>query len=204
MAPDAASRGTLIALDGASGTTLRRAAREILGKVRAEGLDAGISSWDASGIFYDLRHRTAGLAAARPRTLVLLYAADLAFRLRWDIRPALEEGKCVIAAPYVASAIALGKAARLPKRWLLDLFRFAPRPTATYCVAENGVSVRPGGEDGADGFVEFCCKELDGALPQLAAAALRSGVLSYLATLGRLRRCTVLQLEGRRTHPSRR
>lgn len=202
MAPDAASRGTLIALDGASGLILRQAAREILAKVRAEGLDAGISSWDASGIFYDLRHGRTGLGAARPRTLVLLYAADLAFRLRWDIRPALEEGKCVIAAPYVQSAIALGKAARLSKRWLLDLFRFAPRPTATYCLTENG-SVSRREAEGPEGFVELCCKELEGALPELDGAGVYAGVRSYLATRERLRHCTTLQLEERRTYLSR-
>ena len=38
---------------------------------------------------------------APPQTLVLLYASDLLFRLRWEIRPALAEGRTVVVAPYV-------------------------------------------------------------------------------------------------------
>ena len=44
-----------------------------------------------------------------PRTLLLLYAADLAFRLRWEIRPALAEGHTVIAAPYLDTAFAFSR-----------------------------------------------------------------------------------------------
>jgi len=62
------------------------------------------------------------------RTLLLLYAADLAFRLRWQIRPALAEGRTVVAAPYVDTALAFGRAAGLKPSWLMNLFRFAPRP----------------------------------------------------------------------------
>ena len=49
--------------------------------------------------------------APSARTLLLLYAADLAFRLRWQIRPALAEGRTVVAAPYVDTAVAFGRAA---------------------------------------------------------------------------------------------
>ena len=67
-------------------------------------------------------------AAGAPsaRTLLLLYAADLAFRLRWEIRPALAEGRTVVAAPYVDTAMAFGRAAGVPVGWLTNLFRFAP------------------------------------------------------------------------------
>ena len=44
--------------------------------------------------------------------LLLLYAADLAFRLRWEIRPALAEGYTVVAAPYVETAVAFGEIGR--------------------------------------------------------------------------------------------
>ena len=69
---------------------------------------------------------TAGTPSAR--TLLLLYAADLAFRLRWQVRPALAEGRTVVVAPYVSTALAFGRAAGLPPAWLMNLFRFAPRP----------------------------------------------------------------------------
>ena len=58
----------------------------------------GVSRWDASGLFDELV--AGGEQAGRPsaRTLLLLYAADLAFRLRREIRPTLAEGRTVIAA----------------------------------------------------------------------------------------------------------
>jgi hypothetical protein len=83
-----------------------------------------------------------------------VYAADLAFRLRWEIRPALEAGHVVIAAPYVETAIAFGEAAGLPRRWVAELMRFAPR-------ADDRVSARrtkrrtPAKTRAMDGFVEF-------------------------------------------------
>src|SRR5262249_50080316 len=84
------------------------------------------------------------------RTLLLLYAADLAFRLRWEIRPALAEGRSVVAAPYVDTAGAFGRAAGIDPAWLTNLFLFAPRPTARRFV--GGIAVRSGRRGG---FVEF-------------------------------------------------
>src|SRR5262249_40870798 len=119
-----ASDGVLIAVDGLDVDALGRAARAAL-ESRARG---GISKWDASGVFQELAVADSTAGAPSPRTLLLLYAADLAFRLRWQIRPALLEGRTVVAAPYVDTAVAFGRAAGLPVVWLTNLFRFAPRP----------------------------------------------------------------------------
>src|SRR5258707_15731877 len=114
----------LIAVDGIQGAAVIAEARAALGGLPR----GGISRWDASGVFQELAvaDDTAGTASARP--LLLLYAADLAFRLRWQIRPALADGRTVIAAPYVETATAFGRAAGLPAGWIANLFRFAPRP----------------------------------------------------------------------------
>ncbi len=74
------ARGTLIAVDGVNGVAVEDAARELAKRNRRRR--AAVSSWDASGIFGELTiaEETAGLPSAR--TLLLLYAADLAFRLR--------------------------------------------------------------------------------------------------------------------------
>src|SRR5207247_852286 len=111
----------------------------------------GISRWDASGVFQDLAVADAEAGAPSARTLLLLYAADLAFRLRWEIRPALAEGRVVAAAPYVATAIAFGRAAGLPPGWLKDLFRFAPRAAEARYVD---------GTDARSGFIGFGCGRL--------------------------------------------
>ena len=118
-----ASKAALIAVDGVDPVALLAEARAALGPP-ARG---GISTWDASGVFQELAvaDQTAGAPSAR--TLLLLYAADLAFRLRWQIRPALAEGRTVVAAPYVNTALAFGRAAGIKPAWLANLFKFAPR-----------------------------------------------------------------------------
>ena len=99
----------LIAIDGVNGNAMTAAAKSRIAAEKRRRV--GISYWDASGIFGEVV--VAEDAAGRPsaRTLLLLYAADLAFRLRWEIKPALDEGLVVVAVPYVDTAIAFGRAA---------------------------------------------------------------------------------------------
>jgi hypothetical protein len=92
------------------------------------------------------------------RSLLLLYAADLAFRLRWEIRPALAEGRRVIAAPYVDTAIALGRAAGVDEAWLRSVFDFAPVPAERRYVVEGAPAATAAGQ----GFIEFACRRLVG------------------------------------------
>ena len=145
----------LLSVDGVSASAVMRAAKRLASADRGDR--AGISCWDASGIFGDLD--VAGLDAERPsaRTLLLLYAADLAFRLRWEIRPALADGRRVVAAPYVDTAIALGRAAGLDDAWLQSVFEFAPVPTERLHV--DGA---PGPRASGPGLVEFACRRLIG------------------------------------------
>src|SRR5258706_129410 len=138
-APEAA----LIAVDGVDAAAVLAAARGALGTPSR----GGISRWDASGVFQELAVADPSAGAPSARTLLLLYAADLAFRLRWQIRPALAEGRTVVAAPYVDTAVAFGRAAGLKAGWLANLFRFAPRPAERQGVlprAARGISARGG------------------------------------------------------------
>lgn len=153
----AGAGGRLVAVDGVDSASLLAAARALVAALvpRARG---GISHWDASGLFGELTVDADGVVAS-PRTLLLLYASDLAFRLRWEIGPALAEGRTVVAAPYVGTAVAVGHAAGVPAAWLANLFRFAARPAEQHHVAAPS---RPGRR--GDGFVEFACRH--GALPQ--------------------------------------
>jgi hypothetical protein len=140
---------TLIAVDGVDPTAILAEARIALGKSRR----GGISKWDASGVFDDLAVADEAAGAPSARTLLLLYAADLAFRLRWQIRPALAEGRVVVAAPYVDTALAFGRAAGLKTAWLTNLFSFAPRPKQrrfAYARDRRLAVVK-------DGFVGFSC-----------------------------------------------
>ncbi len=123
-------------------------------------------------------------AAGSPsaRTLLLLYAADLAFRLRWQIRPALAEGRTVIAAPYVATALAFGRAAGLKPSWLMNLFRFAPRAhERRFAHATAGRAAAAKG-----GFVAFSAERAaaDARSATAAARADRRGTARPVRSLG--------------------
>ena len=147
--------GPLIAIDGVAGAALERAARARAG-VRRTRAKPGISRWDASGLFEQLALGEAGVGAGVPtaRTLLLLYAADLAFRLRWEIEPAIESGRTVVAVPYIDTAIAFGVAAELPAEWLRDLFSFAPTPAERQVAA----GTTPRGAAPRDGFIQFASR----------------------------------------------
>jgi hypothetical protein len=149
-----AAKPRLIAVDGVDAAAVLTAARRALGSPSR----GGISHWDASGVFQDLIVAEENAGAPSPRTLLLLYAADLAFRLRWEIRPALAEGQTVVAAPYVETAVAFGRAAGLPAGWLANLFRFAPRAADRLFVPRPSASTAAG----ADGFVGFVCTQMNG------------------------------------------
>lgn len=139
-------RGRLIAIDGIDGAAVHGSAREALAAA-PRSRRGGISHWDASGVFHELAIAD---GRASPRTLLLLYAADLAFRLRWEINPALEEGRTIVAAPYVRTATAFGRAVGLPSAWLSNLFQFAPRAAETRIAGADRARV-------AQGFVEVAC-----------------------------------------------
>jgi hypothetical protein len=165
-----ACKPALIAVDGLVGGAIVAAARTALASIDREAR-GGISHWDASGVFGEAA--VAGDEAGRPsaRTLLLLYAADLAFRLRWEIRPALAEGRGVVAAPYVDTAVAFGRAAGIERAWLANLFQFAPRPTERRCADDGTAGSRRG-----RGFVEFALEH-----SREAVGATRTGLVARMA-----------------------
>lgn len=162
----------LIAIDGVDGAAVVAAARRAI-EAPTRG---GISHWDASGVFQDLAVAESAAGSPSARTLLLLYAADLAFRLRWEIRPALAEGRTVIAAPYVDTAVAYGRAAGLPAGWLTNLFRFAPRAADRRFVHVSKGYAR----SNADGFFEFVCRRMDGGRKGAAARRLIAAAAAQL------------------------
>jgi len=154
-------RAKLIAVDGVDAPAVFAAARAALAASVSgapAGAQGGVSRWDASGIFQDLEVADEVAGSPSPRTILLLYAADLAFRLRWQVRPALAEGRTVVVAPYVQTAIAFGRAAGLPAAWLDNLFRFAPRASERHIVAARD----PHAAAMKDGFVGLASAHVAG------------------------------------------
>ncbi|HEY2934386.1 MAG TPA: hypothetical protein VGK99_21820 [Acidobacteriota bacterium] len=190
-AAEARCKGQLIALEGTRGPELTAAARKLQSHLKSRKIAGGVSEWDASNIFFEMGHLDSKVSDLSPRTLLLLYAADLAFRLRWEIRPALEEGRCVIAAPYVQSAAAFGKAAGLPRRWMAELFRFAPKPQISYRVRESE-KFAPSAEKASAGFLEFCFRVLGASSSSWDSKRLRERSIQYLEALERRRGCQTI------------
>lgn len=146
----------LIAIDGVNGVAVDAAARGLAAE--RGGKLAVVSAWNASRIFSELRLVETEGQRPSARTLILLYAADLAYRLRWDVRPALEQGRTVVVAPYVNTAVAFGQAAGLDAGSLQGVFAFAPEP------GESDVIERPIGPKNTPqaGFIEFARDQILG------------------------------------------
>ena len=185
--------GRLIAIDGTRGKDVTRAASDLVEKLKHHGVECAISRWDASGLFTDL---AAGAKADRNvsiRSLSLVYAADLAFRLRWEIRPVLEAGGVVIAAPYVDTAVALGAICGLDEDWLQSLLRFAPQANYRGLADERKID-RPWKRRIDRGYAEFGALMLEAAAPKSVSKPARRRMM---ATLDRARGRKVFHLTNK-------
>ncbi len=138
--------GRLVAIDGTISVALRAAARAL----RTDGhKGARLSEWDSSRIFAELAEAD-DQTVPSARVLLLLYATDLAYRVKTEIRPALADGRTVIAAPYVTTALAFGRAAGLRGVWLHNLFSFAPQADESHLITHEGAAHAPD----RSGFIE--------------------------------------------------
>lgn len=192
MAPKTQSPARLIALDGSRGADLTKSAERLAAELRERGLTCVISRWDASGLFGELAQNDQR-STASARTLSLVYAADLAFRLRWEITAALKDGAVVIAAPYVETAIAFGVVRGLPEQWLRELLRFAPEPDVQGLACERKLD--RGWKPRFDrGYPEYCAALTAPAEPRRLPKKLRASVI---ATLRGARGRRAYQLEGK-------
>jgi len=178
MAPKTQNPGRLIAIDGSRGADVARSAGRLAEALRAHGVECVISRWDASGLFGELS-QAGDRATVSPRTLSLVYAADLAFRLRWEIRTALEAGVVVIAAPYVETAVALGAGCGLPEPWLRELLRFAPPPGLQALARERKLD-RTWKPRLDRGYPEYCAALIAPTAPRMLSKKTRAAVIAAL------------------------
>lgn len=169
----------LIAIEGVNNRALLVAARALVSLNRHQR--AATSRWDASGIFGEVAVADVGAGEPSARTLLLLYAADLAFRLRWEIRPALAAGRLVIVAPYTDTAIAFGLACGLDAEWLADMFNFAPRPASRRVVDAAAARLLADRK----GFVEFGCRQILGEHAVKARTRLVKQTAVHLRSMAR-------------------
>lgn len=179
MADQVTYPGRLIAVDGSRGKDANAAAKAIAAELKRRDIECAISRWDASGLFTELAAAARGDRLISPRTLSLVYAADLAFRLRWEIRPVLESGGVVIAACYVETAIAFGSSCGLEEKWLVELLRFAPAPRFRGLAQERKID-RPWKRRADRGYGEYAALLLDASAPQLVTRGTRRRMMATL------------------------
>jgi len=202
-------RPRLIAIDGSDGRAVSEAAVALQRELADRQITSGVSHWDASGLFNDVHAAPTAHRDLSPRTLLLLYAADLAFRLRWEIEPALERGAIVIAAPYISTAVTFGLASGLSREWLLTLLRFAPVPART-AVLREGKRHQPWKRRSDRGFGECCTTLLEDTPEGFARRKTRGRMIGALSTAAekhggqyRLKDLTDLADEITRKQPAR-
>ena len=172
--------GRLIAVDGSRGKDVAAAADAVAAQLRRSGIECGVSRWDASGLFAELAAgRRNRLVSAR--ALSLVYAADLAFRLRWEIRPILDAGGVVIAASYVDTVAAFGVSCGIADQWLRELTRFAPAPHFRVRAEERKIG-RPWKHRLDRGYAEYASQVLDSTPSARVSLEQRRAMISELGT----------------------
>ena len=179
MADQVKYPGRLIAVDGSRGKDTAAAADAIVERMRDSGVECAISRWDASGLFGELAATARGDRNISVRTLALVYASDLAFRLRWEIRPILEAGGVVVAAPYIETPIAFGAGCGLSEEWTRQLLRFAP-PADVRGRADERKLGRPWKRRTDRGFPEYCAMMLDASGPRKLSKGARHEMMRML------------------------
>ena len=179
MADHVTYPGRLIAVDGSRGKDTSAAASAVAAELKRAGVECAISRWDASGLFTELAAAARGDRNLSLRSLSLVYAADLAFRLRWQIRPVLESGGVVIAAPYLDTAIAFGACCGLGDDWLKQLLRFAPAPDLRGRAEERKID-RPWKPRADRGYPEYCAMMLAASAPGRASKKARRAMMASL------------------------
>ena len=178
MAEQVTYPGRLIAVDGSRAKDVNAAAGAIAAALKQSGVECAISRWDASGLFTELAAGAHDRNVSM-RSLSLIYAADLAFRLRWEIRPLLEAGGVIIAAPYIETVVAFGGSCGLDEQWIRQLLRFAPEPTI-HGRTEERKTHRPWKRRTDRGYCEFAAVMLDVSAPRRASHAARRVMISKL------------------------
>ena len=179
MAQQSEYPGRLIAIDGSRGKDVAAAAAKVRDALKAKRVECVVSRFDASGLFGELAAASHGDRQISIRTLTLVYAADLAFRLRWEIRPVLEAGGVVIASPYVDTAVALGASFGLDEAWIRDLLRFAARPNLHARAEER--KINKGWKPRLDrGYAEYSAAMLEASSPKAASKSARRRAMAFL------------------------
>ncbi len=120
--------GRLIVVEGIDGSG-KSTQLDLLHKwLRSEGYVTVFTEWNSSPIVRDTTKRGKRRQLLTPMSFSLIHAADFASRTYEQILPALQAGVIVLADRYVYTAFARDAARGVNRKWVRDLYSFAPPP----------------------------------------------------------------------------
>ena len=120
--------GRLIVVEGIDGSG-KSTQLDLLHKwLKSEGYVTVFTEWNSSPIVRDTTKRGKRKQLLTPMSFSLIHAADFASRTYEQILPALQAGVVVLADRYVYTAFARDAARGVNRRWVRDLYSFAPPP----------------------------------------------------------------------------
>ena len=120
--------GRLIVVEGIDGSG-KSTQLDLLHKwLKSEGFVTVFTEWNSSPIVRDTTKRGKRKQLLTPMSFSLIHAADFASRTHEQILPALQAGVIVLADRYVYTAFARDAARGVNRRWVRDLYAFAPPP----------------------------------------------------------------------------
>ena len=179
MTTGAMPTGRLVAVEGSRGRDIADAARRVWDALKSRGAHGGISWWDASGTFFESRQVKKKEFVPSPRTLVLFYAVDLQFRLKWEIEPLAGRRAHRDRGTLHGTIRAFGRAAGIPKAWL-DAVLAPCRPADVSLRAKEGKKKSGWSGGSEEGFCETCAVAMANDRQQVDLAKLRRAMIEVL------------------------
>jgi dTMP kinase len=127
--------GILIAFEGSDGsgkTTQRKLFRSWLESIDQ---DLVVTKWNSSPAFKDVIKAKKAARSLNPIDYALLHAADFHHRYENVIRPALRQGKTVLADRYIFTGLARDAARGLKRSWSMKLYSGVRKPDLVFYFA---------------------------------------------------------------------
>jgi dTMP kinase len=165
-------RGLLVAFEGPDGSGKTTQRKLLKNWLAGEGKDVIVTKWNSSPLIKPILKARKAERSLTPEQFAELAAADFRHRFDTEIRPALEQGKIVLADRYVFTGIARDVARGLDRDWSRRLYEPILEPDMVFyfsvspetCASRIASSREPGfyeaGQDVtgmADPFQSYDC-----------------------------------------------
>jgi len=120
--------GLLIAFEGMDGSGKTTQRKLLKAWLESNGEEVVVSKWNSSPLFKDLIKARKRARLLDPARYAVLHAADFRHRFETVIRPALREGKIVLADRYIFTGITRDVARGIDRNRTIKLYSSARRP----------------------------------------------------------------------------